>query len=58
MISAHPAGFADRGDLGLDRGPVAAGVAAGQTGLQFGEPAARLGQGLVEPAGLFGVQGR
>ena len=54
----QPAGFADGGDLGLDRGPVAAGAAAGQTRLQLGQAAARLGQGLVQAAGLFGVQVR
>ena len=53
-----PAGFADGGDLGLHLGPVAAGAAAGQAGGQLGEPAARLGQGLVQAAGLLGVQVR
>lgn len=55
---ADPAGFGDGGDLGLDRGPVAAGLAAGQPGLELGESAAGLGQGLVEAAGLGRVQGR
>ena len=37
---------------------VAAGAAAGQAGLQLGQAAAGLGQGLVQAAGLLGVQVR
>jgi hypothetical protein len=54
---ADPAGFADGGDFGLDRGAGAAGLAAGQLVGQGGQPLLRLGEGLVEAAGLGGVQG-
>ena len=54
---AHPAGSADRGDVGFDGRAVAAGVAARHR-LQLGQAATGLGQGLVEPAGLLVVQGR
>ena len=47
---AHPTGFEDRGDLGLDRVAVAAGVAAGQSGLQVDQAADGFGDGLGEPA--------
>src|SRR6266516_4197882 len=43
-----PAGPKDRGDLALDGAAVAAGASACQPGLQLGQAALRLGQGLVE----------
>jgi hypothetical protein len=51
-----PAGFADRGDLGLDGGAGPAGLAAGQFVGQHAQALPGLGQGLVEAAGLPGVQ--
>jgi hypothetical protein len=53
-----PAGPGDRADRSLYRGRGPAGVAAGQGGGQFGHGAGGLGQGLVEPGRLGGVQGR
>ena len=53
---ADPAGFEDGGDVGLYLAPGAAGVAAVQPGLQVGQAGAGLGQGLVQAAGLPGVQ--
>jgi hypothetical protein len=53
----QPAGAQDFGDLGLDAVAVFAGVPAGEAGLQLGQLAAGLGQGLLEPAGLAGVEG-
>jgi len=44
--------------VGLDAGTVAACPAALQDGGEFGELAGGLGDGLVEAAGLPGVQGR
>ena len=55
---ADPAGFADRGDLGLDRVAGSAGLAAGQAVGSSVRRRVGLGQGLVEAAGLRGVQGR
>ena len=53
----HPGVAGDRGDLGLDLGAGAAGLAAGQGGGQFVESAAGLGQGGAgEAAGLVFVQ--
>ena len=55
--AAHPGVLDDLGDLGFDlvAGPV--GVAPSQGVGQRGELRDRLGQGLVEAAGLGGVQG-
>jgi hypothetical protein len=55
---ADSAGFEDGGDVGLDLGAVAAGVAAVQPGLQLAQAGAGLGQGLVQATRLGGVQRR
>ena len=53
----HPAGIGDLLDLGLDLAAGAAGLAAGQPGGQARQLPVGLGQGLVEAAGLAGVEG-
>ena len=55
---AHPAGFEDRGDVGFDGVAGPAGLAAREARLQFGQSFSCFGQGLVEAAGLGGVQRR
>ena len=52
----HPARGEDGGDLGLDLLPGLAGPSAGEAGLDLGELAVRLGEGLVEAPGLLVVQ--
>ena len=45
-----PAGFEDRGDVGFDGVTPAPGLAAGESGLQFGQAFACGRQGLIETA--------
>jgi hypothetical protein len=51
-------GSGDPGDLGLECGAVTAALAGVQDPGELGQRPGGFGQGLVEPAGLFGVQVR